>query len=79
MWHAWERREKRTRFWWESRKTRDHSENRDVDEKMGLEWISREIVWVGDVEFIQLAAQDRGRWRAVMNTVMNRGVMAPRS
>jgi hypothetical protein len=24
MWHAWERREKCTRFWWESTKERDH-------------------------------------------------------
>jgi hypothetical protein len=27
MWHAWERREKCTRFWWESPKERDHSED----------------------------------------------------
>jgi hypothetical protein len=27
MWNAWERREKCTRFWWESPKERDHSGN----------------------------------------------------
>jgi hypothetical protein len=27
MWHAWERREKCTRFWWESPKERDHWED----------------------------------------------------
>jgi hypothetical protein len=39
IWHAWERREKFIRFWWESQKERDHSEDRNVDERMGSEWI----------------------------------------
>jgi hypothetical protein len=39
MWHAWERREKCTRFWCESLKERDHLEDRDVDGRMGSEWI----------------------------------------
>jgi hypothetical protein len=37
----------------------------------------REIV-CGSVEWIHLA-QDRDRWRAVTNTVMNLRVLAPRS
>jgi hypothetical protein len=37
----------------------------------------REIGWVG-VEWIHLA-QDRDRWRAVVNAVMNLRVLAPRS
>jgi hypothetical protein len=37
----------------------------------------KEIGW-GSVEWIQLA-QDRDRWRAVVNTVMNLWVLAPRS
>jgi hypothetical protein len=36
-----------------------------------------EIGW-GSVEWIQLA-QDRDRWRALVNTVMNLRVLAPRS
>jgi hypothetical protein len=36
-----------------------------------------EIGW-GSVDWIQLA-QDRGRWRAVVNAVMNLRVLAPRS
>jgi hypothetical protein len=35
MWHAWERSEKCTRFWWE----RDHSEDRGLDGRMGSGWI----------------------------------------
>jgi hypothetical protein len=35
----------------------------------------REIVW-GSVDWIQLA-QDRDRWRALVNTVMNLRVLAP--
>jgi hypothetical protein len=31
MWHAWERREKCTRFLWESPKERDHSEDQGID------------------------------------------------
>jgi hypothetical protein len=41
--------------------------------KMGI----REIGWWG-VEWIRLA-QDRDRWRAVVNGVMNLRVLAPRS
>jgi hypothetical protein len=38
-WHAWERRGKCRRFWWESLKERDHSEHRGVDGRMGSEWL----------------------------------------
>jgi hypothetical protein len=34
--------------------------------------------WLGGVDWIRLA-QDRGRWRAVVNAVMNLRVLAPRS
>jgi hypothetical protein len=37
----------------------------------------REIGW-GSVDWIQLA-QDRDRWRALVNTVMNLRILAPRS
>jgi hypothetical protein len=38
MWHAWERREECTSLWWETPKERYHSDDRDVDERMGSDW-----------------------------------------
>jgi hypothetical protein len=38
MWHAWERTEICTRFWWERPKERDLFKDRDEDGSMGLEW-----------------------------------------
>jgi hypothetical protein len=43
----------------------------------GIRMDLREIGW-GSVDWIQLA-QDRDRWWAVVNTVMNLRVLAPRS
>jgi hypothetical protein len=39
MWHAWERREKCVRFWWENPKERDHWEDQGVDGSMRSEWV----------------------------------------
>jgi hypothetical protein len=43
----------------------------------GIKMDLREIGW-GGVEWINLA-QDRDRWRAVVNAVMNLRVLAPQS
>jgi hypothetical protein len=43
----------------------------------GIRMDLMEIGW-GNIDWIQLA-QDRGRWRALVNTVMNLRVLAPRS
>jgi hypothetical protein len=43
----------------------------------GVRMNLREISW-GSVEWINLA-EDRDRWRALVNTVMNLQVLAPRS
>jgi hypothetical protein len=43
----------------------------------GIKMDFREIGWGGE-EWIHLA-QDRDRWRAVVNAVMNLRVLAPRS
>jgi hypothetical protein len=45
--------------------------------KDGISMNLREIGW-GSVDWIQLA-QDRERWRVLVNTVMNLRVLAPRS
>jgi hypothetical protein len=37
LWNAYERREKCTRFWWESQKERDHSKDQGVDGRMRSE------------------------------------------
>jgi hypothetical protein len=50
VWYAWERREKCTRFWWQSPREIDLSEDQDVDERMGLEWILWRLAgggWIG--------------------------------
>jgi hypothetical protein len=78
IWHACERREKCTRFWWESPKEGDHSEDRDVDGRMGSEWILGRLAGGVGVDCIRLA-QDRDLWRAVVNAVMNLRILAPRS
>jgi hypothetical protein len=44
----------------------------------GVKMDLREIGWGGGVEWIHLA-QDRDRWRAAMNAVMNLRVLAPQS
>jgi hypothetical protein len=45
MSHAWERREKCTRFCWEISKEKDHLEDQGVCRKMGSEWISGRLAW----------------------------------
>jgi hypothetical protein len=46
MWHAWERGETYTGFWWESLKERDHLKDQDVDGRMDLREIGWEV-WSG--------------------------------
>jgi hypothetical protein len=54
-------------YWWESQKERDHQEDRDVGGWTLIKWIF-EIGWDG-MDWIDLA-QDRGQWRALVNTVI---------
>jgi hypothetical protein len=76
IWHAWEREEACTGFWWESPKEKDHLKDQGIDGMMGSKWTLER--WVGGVEWIHLA-QDRDHWQALMNTVMNLQALAPPS
>jgi hypothetical protein len=77
MWHAWERGGTCTGIWWESPKGKYHLKDQGVKGRMGSKWTFGRLVG-GGVKWIHLA-QDRDRWRAVVNAVMNLQVLVPRS
>jgi hypothetical protein len=58
MWHAQDRREKCTRFWWASPKERHHLEDQGIGGRMGSESVLGRLAAGRDVKWIQLA-QDR--------------------
>jgi len=58
-----------TGFWWGNLWERDHLGDLGIDGRIILRWIFRK--WgVGCMDWIELA-QDRDRWRALVNAVMN--------
>jgi len=58
-----------TGFWWGNLRERGHLKDSGVDGGIILRWIFRK--WdVGGMDWIELA-QDRDRWWAVVNAVMN--------
>jgi hypothetical protein len=59
-----------------SSKETDHLKDQGVD---GTEMDLREIGWGGGVCGVDSLAQDRDRWRTLVNAVMNLRVLAPRS
>jgi hypothetical protein len=72
MWHVWERRV--YRFFVGNPEGKNHWENQGIDGRMRSEWIlGREIDWG-----VQ-SGSGWLRWWAVVNTVMNLWVLAPRS
>ena len=66
---AWGRGEGCTGFWWGNLRERDHWGDPDVDGRIILRWIFREVGG-GCGDWMELA-QDRDRWRALVSTVMN--------
>ena len=57
-----------TGFWCGNMKEGDHLEDPAVDGKIILRWIFRK--WDGGMDWIDLA-QERDRWWALVNAVMN--------
>ena len=68
MWRVWGRTEAYTGFWWGNLKERDHFGDPGIDGRIILRCIFRK--WDGGMDWIELA-QDRDRWRTLMNAVMN--------
>jgi hypothetical protein len=56
-----------TGFWWGHLKESDHLGDPRVDGRIILKSIKK---WDGGIDWIELT-QDRDRWRAVVNAVMN--------
>jgi len=57
-----------TGLWWGDLMERDHSKYLGVDGRIKLKWIFKK--WDGGMDWIGLT-QDRDRWRALVNAVMN--------
>ena len=56
-------------FWWGNLRESNHLEDPGIDESIILRWIFRN--WDGGgMDWIDLA-QDRDRWQALVNEVMN--------
>jgi hypothetical protein len=69
MWRVWGRGEAYTGFWWGNLSERDHSGDPDANGRIILRWIFRKWDLVR-MDWIELV-QDRDRWRAFVNTLMN--------
>ena len=58
-----------TGFWWGNLRERDQWGDPGVDEMIILKWVFRKW-YVGGMDWIDLA-QDRDKWLALVNAVMN--------
>jgi len=66
MWHAWTRGDVHTESWWGKLRERDHLEELGVDGRIILKMDLQEVGW--GMDWIDLA-QNRDKWRALVNTV----------
>jgi hypothetical protein len=65
MWQVWGRREVHRGFWWGDPREGDHLGDTGIDGR-----IISSGSGMGGMNWIELA-QDRDRWRALVNAVMN--------
>jgi hypothetical protein len=65
-------------FCGEARRKKDHLKGKGVNRRMGSKRTLGRLAGGGGVEWIRLA-QNRDRWRAVVNAVMNLRVLAPQN
>jgi len=63
------RGEEYTGFWWGNLRERGHWGDPDVDGRIKLKWMFRKLD-VGGMDWMVLV-QDRDRWPALVNAVMN--------
>jgi hypothetical protein len=68
MYHVWGKREVYTGIWRRDLRQGDHLGDPGVDGRVILKWIFK--IWDGGMVWIELA-EDRDRWRALVNAVMN--------
>jgi hypothetical protein len=68
MYGVWGRGEVYAGYWWGNLRERDNLGYLSVDGRIILRWIFRK--WDGVKDWTELA-QDRDRWRAFVNAVMN--------
>jgi hypothetical protein len=68
MRHVWETEEVHTGFWWRDLRKRDHLQDLGIYGRIILKSILKKLS--GGTDWIDLA-QDRDRWRALVNRVMN--------
>jgi hypothetical protein len=64
-----ERREVYIEFWWGNMRERDNFEDQGIERKDNIK-MDRQEVGCGCMEWMDLV-QDRDRWRALVNAVMN--------
>jgi hypothetical protein len=69
MWHVWGTEEVHTGIWRGNVREIDNMEDLRVDGRIILKCIFEKWDWAG-IEWIDLA-QDRNRWQALVNGVMN--------
>ena len=60
--------EVRIGFWWGNLRGENHLDDRDVDGRIILKYISEK--WDGDIDWIDLA-EVRDKWRALVSVVIN--------